>query len=356
MNGTKKTILILIIIIAIIGVIGVYSNYNTKNFSQKATMTDMAGRNVSVPSEVNRVASITFSTTLQLYMLAPDKLVGWNSDLTSEQRRYIPLKYQNIPVVGGGKEDANYESFLTLNPDIVFTGHAQSDGSVNQIQQKFGKVPVVDVENDNNILNITPSIKFLGEVLKEQKKSEELIAFYNKVSDQVNTTVAQIPEDEKKRVYYARDPTGLQTDPVGGSHTRLIDKCGGINVAQVPLTKGSARVSMEQIIEWNPDVIIASDPTFYQKVYTDPVWQNLKAVKNKQVYLVPNSPFNWFEGPPGVNSIIGIPWTAKVLYPDRFNNIDLKNLTKEFYSSFYHYNLSDQEATEILSSSGLKEF
>jgi len=59
-------------------------------------------------------------------------------------------------------------------------------------------------------------------------------------------------------------------------------------------------------------------------VFSDPVWQNVKAVKDKQVYLAPNSPFNWFEGPPGVNSIIGIPWTAKVLYPDRFKDMDIK--------------------------------
>ena len=72
-----------------------------------------------------------------------------------------------------------------------------------------------------------------------------------------------------------------------------------------------------------------------------------------QVYLAPQSPFNWFENPPGANTIIGIPWTAKVLYPDKFKDMDLKNLTKEFYSEFYHYNLTDGDVSNILSSSGL---
>ena len=352
----RTTILITFTVIAILIVIGTYTNYNGSEFSPKTQIIDMAGRNVSVSTNPGSVASITFSATLQIYMLAPDKLLGWNSELAPEQKRYIPAKYQNLPVVGGGKQDANYESFLTLNPDVIFTGHAESDGSIDKIQQKFGEVPVVDVEDDNNINNIIPSIKFTGDVLGEQKKADELITFYNNVSSQVNTTVSKIPENEKKRVYYARDPTGLQTDPDGGSHTKLIQMCGGVNVVNVPLTKGSAQVSMEQVLEWNPDVIIASDPTFYQKVFSDPVWQNVKAVKDKQVYLAPNTPFNWFEGPPGVNSIIGIPWTAKVLYPDRFKDMDIKNLTKYFYSNFYHYDLSDQEVSDMLSSSGLKEF
>jgi len=243
----RTTILITFTVIAILIVIGTYTNYNGSEFSPKTQIIDMAGRNVSVSTNPGSVASITFSATLQIYMLAPDKLLGWNSELAPEQKRYIPAKYQNLPVVGGGKQDANYESFLTLNPDVIFTGHAESDGSIDKIQQKFGEVPVVDVEDDNNINNIIPSIKFTGDVLGEQKKADELITFYNNVSSQVNTTVSKIPENEKKRVYYARDPTGLQTDPDGGSHTKLIQMCGGVNVVNVPLTKGSAQVSMEQV-------------------------------------------------------------------------------------------------------------
>jgi iron complex transport system substrate-binding protein len=113
-------------------------------------------------------------------------------------------------------------------------------------------------------------------------------------------------------------------------------------------------VSIEQVLKWNPDVIIASDETFYKNIYSDPLWQNVKAVKDKQVYLVPNSPFNWFENPPGANTILGIPWTAKVLYPDRFSDMDLKSITREFYSNFYHYTLTDDELNTVITSSGLK--
>ena len=51
--------------------------------------------------------------------------------------------------------------------------------------------------------------------------------------------------------------------------------------------------------------------------------------------------------------IIGIPWVAKILYPDKFQNLDLVNEVKEFYSDYYNYQLSDNDANNILKSSGM---
>ena len=71
--------------------------------------------------------------------------------------------------------------------------------------------------------------------------------------------------------------------------------------------------------------------------------------------MSPQSPFKWFDRPPGANIIIGIPWTAKVIYPDKYSDIDLKSEVKMFYKEFYHYDLSDEDVVNILKSSGLKE-
>ena len=321
---------------------------------QEARITDMIGRNLNIPAEINKVYSLSSSTTVQLYMLAPDKMVGWDSPRSKEENIYMSTKYQNLPVLGGGKKDANYESIISSNPDIVLIGHGGTVEDVNAIQQKFGKIAAIDVEGDNNLTSVVPSINFLGNVLGENEKANNLTKFYNKVLKQVNDTVATIPENEKKKVYYTNDPNGLKSYASGAQHTNLINICGGINVVQAPITKGGVGISIELMLQWNPDVIITSDSQFYKSVYSDPKWQTINAVKNKQVYLVPQSPFNWFEGPPGANTIIGIPWTAKVLYPDKFKYLDLKGLTKEFYSNFYHYNLTDSEVSNILSSSGLK--
>ena len=103
------------------------------------------------------------------------------------------------------------------------------------------------------------------------------------------------------------------------------------------------------------DVIITTDPDFYAKVYNDSNWASINAVKNHEVYLSPQSPFKWFDRPVGANMIIGVPWTAKVIYPDQYSDIDMLSATKEFYSNFYHFDLSDDQAKQILLDSGLKE-
>lgn len=350
----KKIMIIVVMLLIIISGLALYTNTLQTNTSNQTQITDMLGRKVQVPLNVSRVASLSNSVTVQVYMLAPDKLIGWDSNRSATQNRFMPTQYQSLPVMGGGKKDANYETFISMNPDLVFVGHGTTLEDVNDMQEKLGVIPLLDVEGDNNLTNIDDSISFIGKTVGEQKKASELVSFHQKMLSEVSSKTSSIPENEKKRVYYARDSTGLMTNPSGSSHTQLIEMCGGINVAQVPITKGSVGVSIEQVLKWNPDVIIVSDETFYKNIYSDPLWQNVKAVKDKQVYLVPNSPFNWFENPPGANTILGIPWTAKVLYPDRFSNMDLKTITREFYSNFYHYNLTDDELNTIITSSGLK--
>ncbi len=351
----QKIIIIATITIAAIGVIG-YMNYHGSSFNG-GQITDMAGRNVNVQGDINKTYATAGSVTIILYMLAPDKMIGWNS--LNGTQNYMPTQYRNLPVLGGGQGqgqgNANYETIVAKSPDVIFSGHSGDNGTIDRLQQKFGSIPVVDVEGDNNLTDIVPAIKFMGTVLGEQSQSNDLINYYNNVLNQVNSTVAAIPDSQKKKVYYARSADGLTTFAPDSPQTQLINICGGKNVVQSPVASGGMGVSMELVLQWNPDVIITSSPQFYSSVYSNPLWQNINAVKNKQVYLTPQDPFNWFENPPGVNTIIGIPWTAKVLYPDKFKDMDLKNLTKEFYSKFYHYNLTDSDVSNIISSSGLKE-
>ena len=182
--------------------------------------------------------------------------------------------------------------------------------------------------------------------------------FNDKYLDIVHNKTSKLSEGDKKTVYYAEGNDGLKTYPSGSPHGQLINLVGGINVAD-SLNRGNTtsgvQVSIEQVINWNPDVIITTDPDFYNNVYNDSKWAGVNAVKNHEVYLSPQSPFKWFDKPVGANMIIGVPWTAKVIYPDLYSDIDLVSATKEFYSEFYHIDLSDDQVKQMLLDSGLKE-
>ena len=126
--------------------------------------------------------------------------------------------------------------------------------------------------------------------------------------------------------------------------------CGGINVADCALKQGMglARVSMEQILQWDPQVMIAEQRAVYNIIGKSPLWAGIAAVRNNRIHLPPGGPFCWFDRPPGAGTIPGIPWTAATLYPDRFKDVPLRDLTRRFYEEFYHYPLTDKDLDQLL--------
>jgi iron complex transport system substrate-binding protein len=319
------------------------------------TITDMAGREVTVPAEIRSVLCTSPPSTMLVYMIAPERLLGWNSVPTEECKPYIPEPYASLPEVGGwfGKQTGNYETFISMNPDIVLEGFnigGSVTETINERQQKMGVIPVVGVEDTVNSSGYAAPIRFAGELFGEEERAASMIDFYEDVLFTVTREVATIPEDERVRVYYAEGPAGLQTDPTGSQHSELITLCGGYNVADCAITPGYGRteVSMEQVISWNPEVILVGDPAFYQSIENDPLWQEITAVKTHRVYMIPTTAFCWFDRPPGINRIIGIPWTAKTLYPDRFEDMDLNALVREFHELYFHITLTDDQIGQIL--------
>ena len=110
---------------------------------------------------------------------------------------------------------------------------------------------------------------------------------------------------------------------------------------------GLANVSIEQVLLWNPDVIITIDRDFAANVRSDPAWAPVKAVRDGRVHLSPKLPFGWVDFPPCVNRLIGLWWLAKILYPELFPE-DLRALTRDFYARFYHVTLSDAQIERVL--------
>jgi iron complex transport system substrate-binding protein len=156
-----------------------------------------------------------------------------------------------------------------------------------------------------------------------------------------------VPADHRARVYYARGIDGLETALAGSINTEMLGYVGAVNVAAAPDRHSTATVSPEQVLAWNPDVIITQDDRFYRAVWTSPLWQGVAAVQKKRVYHVPNRPFGWFDSPPAVNRLIGVRWLASVLYPDIFGG-DLREVTSDFYRRFYHIDLTSAQLDELL--------
>lgn len=362
----KSKIIILILVILVICGVGahLFLTPSTIENSGSKDVTDMANRTVQIPATVNHVVATAPPMTTIIYMLAPDKLTGVNFQWTDAELEFVPSKYQNIPVVGGwyGSQDGSYEEFIASEPDMVVESIDEGMGvdlnTVEERQNKFGEIPVVAVVDASDLKEMPKSITFMGEILGTQDKAKQLCDFDEKYLKLTNETASQMSDSDKKSVYFAEGNDGLQTVPSGSSQSQQLELIGANNVAD-ELDQGNTssgfQVSMEQVIKWNPDIIITTSPDFYNTVKSDSSWSQLDAVKNDEVYLSPQSPFKWFGRPVGANLIIGLPWVAKVVYPDQYTNINMVEVTQEFYSDFYHTDLSAEQAKQILLDSGLKE-
>src|SRR5262249_19664909 len=162
--------------------------------------------------------------------------------------------------------------------------------------------------------------------------------------------IADVGAEQRPRVYYARGPRGLVTGLGGSINVETIELIARNVAGDTP--GGLANVSMEQVLLWNPDVVITIDLEFADTVRSDPAWASVKAVRDNRVHLSPKMPFGWVDFPPSVNRLIGLWWLAKILYPGRFAE-DLRVLTRDFYARFYHVTPTDAQIDQVLAGGGL---
>ncbi|MHC1682772.1 MAG: ABC transporter substrate-binding protein [Clostridiaceae bacterium] len=357
----NKVCSLILIILSMIYLAGC-SNSTDKKESTAASLTtrevtDMSGRKVTIPTKVEKVCSLSNNTTVDLLTLAPDKLVGLSFTLKDGAKKYLGEKYFSIPIIGTTSDKKlDYESILKLKPDLIVCSDEDDVYPADDLQKQLN-IPVVKVATE---LDSTDKVyEFLGECVGEEERGKELADYSRKTLDKVAAAVKNIPDDKKLKVYYAEGAAGLQTDISGNVHTEVLDFAGGKNVADISETRtGSmANVSIEQVLSWNPDVILegatATKGDFYNKVFTDSNWANVKAVKDKTIYKIPSLPFNLFDRPPSATRILGVQWLANLLYPE-YVKLDINNEIKDFYKTFYNYNLTDEEIADLVKNATAK--
>jgi iron complex transport system substrate-binding protein len=311
-----------------------------------ASVTDSAGRAVPVPPSVVRVFPAGPPAAIMLYTVAPDLLLGWPRANRPEEREFLDPKIGARPEVGritGRGNTANLEVVLALKPDLILDIGIVNNTYISladRVQQQTG-IPYALL--DGRFDGIPSAYRIIG-ALTGRRDAAEAAARY--AADTVKTITGRLPPVGKRpRVYYARGPRGLQTGLGGSINVETIEFLAR-NVAG-GTRGGLTNVSIEDVLVWNPDVIVTIDKDFAETVYGMPTWQPLAAVRAKRVHLSPKLPFGWVDFPPSVNRLIGLWWLAKILYPDLFPE-DLRVLTREFYQRFYHVPLSDAQIDRVL--------
>lgn len=328
----------------------------TQETAETREITDMAGRKVTVPAAENieSVFSAGPVAAIFLYMVAPDKLLGWNYELNDVEKSIILDKYQDLSNFGMG-DAVNYEAVIAANPTIAINSGKINDAMVSDcdaLSESLG-IPVVAVDNELN--NSAEAFRFMGELLGVEDHAEELAQYAEQVFTDINA-LSDIPEEKKVSVYFGNGEDSLETAPRGSQHAQILDAINAVNVADLELGDGSrVQISAEQLLAWDPDVIVVngepkadkSGSSAAEDILSNPDYASLKAVQDQKVYGTPNAPFSWVDRPAGPNRLIGMRWFSALIYPE-YIKCDINEEIHKFFDLFYHVDLSDEQLENVL--------
>ncbi|MHC1726990.1 MAG: ABC transporter substrate-binding protein [Syntrophobacteraceae bacterium] len=316
-------------------------------------IVDMSGRSVTVPDTIKKVYTASPPATYMLYAIDPSLIAGLNYPFSQLERRYLSPSIGALPVIGGwfGQgRTPNLETLLNVGADvmIVWMWKAKAtNAKIEQVAEQL-RLPLVYIGLDK-LSDYPEAFRFMGRLLNRERRAEELSQYAASALAKIEPIVAVIPEDAKVSVYYAEAPDGLSTECDKSPHTELINRAGGKNIylCEPKNDFGMERISVEQVMTADPELILAQEKEFAANVYADPRWQAIRAVKNRRVHLIPRAPFNWFDRPPSFMRLLGVKWLANILYPERFP-LELDSETREFYSLFLGLQLDDAALAEVL--------
>ena len=355
--------------------------------------TDSLGREVSLPETVERVALAGPLAQIVLYALAPEKLVGYSSDWTADEEQFIPVQYRNLPYLGqlyGGKGEMNLEELLAAAPDVVIDIGQPKDSMAEELDALSEQTGIPFVHVTMTLDHAGEAFRMLGDLLSLEERAEEYAEYCENIFSRAKDIVAKVEVEAgvepcidgkvsegnslnenseagemtgsgaaseaggtvgcgRKKALYVLGPDGLNVIARDSYHSELMDLfTENLAVLPNPSSKGTGNeVDMEQILKWNPEVIIFGPGSICQDVQNRPEWQSVQAIADGQYYQVPFGPYNWMGFPPSVQCCLGMLWLPQMLYPE-YCDYDLKTEVVKYYQMFYHCELGDAQYERLI--------
>ena len=237
---------------------------------------------------------------------------------------------------------------MQLAPDLVLDVGSTTPTYVSLADQVQEQTHIPAVLIGGRLAETAATLRTVGALLGVRERAEALAHYAETLLRRVREAVSKVPLAEPPSVYVARGARGLETAVAGSIGSEVIDLSGARNVVDKD-TGGRAivDVSPEQILTWQPDMVLTVDRRFYATVRTDPVWREVRAVQGGHVHFVPDQPFSWLDNPPAANRLIGLLWLGKLLYPATFPE-DIRAEARHFYGLFYQQEPSDAQLDGLL--------
>ena len=321
------------------------------------TVTDMTGRSITLYRPVERIITNNPDNTRLVIAYGDGDLLVGSDECTVDSGCVCPMTDDSEliceecweAVTSGGLNNLaltndrftpNHEQMVSLSPDLIFLWMSWED-QADDMEERVG-APVFVAGPDFTYESVTDHARAMGEALSKEDEADELIAFMDSKVTMITDITDTIPDDEKVRVYFAPRgaKNGFYDAKEGRDFTRTVntyyplEMAGGINVAE-ECADGDVNVALEQIIAWNPDVILVSCSTPNDAgvdfILEAPELQSIQAIQEGRVY---NVFYPHCRGRPHDKNLLNVVYMAKILYPDKFADIHMDTEGNEIMAEF----------------------
>lgn len=312
----------------------------TEEQNSKIVLTDQAGREITLEKPAEKIVSCYYiSTYASIALGIDDKVVGLEkkADTRPIYSMAAPELLEKTQV--GSMKEFNVEATAQLNPDLVIMPMKLSEYA-DTLTELGINVLVVNPESQDLLEEM---LVLIGKACGVEEKAEALIQYY----DQKLAELAKLTKEvEKPMVYMAGNSSYLTTAPGTMYQSNLITLAGGQNVAEELEGDYWTEVSYENILAYDPEVIIIPCNAEYTKedLLQDANLADVKAIKDKQVYMMPQDLEEWDSPVP--SGILGTMWLTSVLHEQDYPFEEFQKDAADYYKEFYGFDVDKNLITK----------
>ena len=364
-NGTLKLLVLLMsfsmVMLSLAACGGGGGSSEDSESADTVTITDHADKQVEVPAKIEKIAVcdiFPLPSVLAVFFDSADKIVGMpEPSMTAAKNGLLGQLYPEMLNAETGYIDGtnvNMEELAGLEPDVVFYSASSTELGEQLTNAGFAAVAIsVNKWDYDCIETLNNWIALLSQMFPDSDKAETVENKSNEMYDMVRERVADIPDDERANAFFLfqYSDTTLLTSGRQFFGQWWADAIGAKNVAAELETDNSVAVNMEQVYDWNPDLIFMTNfNTYYpDDLYNNSVegydWSPVDAVKNKRVYKMPLGMYRSYT--PGVDCPVTLLWMAKTAYPEKFEDVDVIRVAGDYYKEVFGIELTDEQIRSI---------
>jgi iron complex transport system substrate-binding protein len=309
--------------------------------------TDSTGRTVTIPEKIARIAISGPLSQVYILPLAGDLLVGVSNAYAEDAARYLPAYIFEKTEIGqlyGGKGEMDLEALLCAAPDVVIDIGEAKKTTAQDLTTLTAQTGIPFIHIDATVATAPQAYRILGKLLGREEKAEALAQWCETTYADISAMMERVDKDNaRKSLLYCLGDKGVNVIAEGSFHAETVNMMSrNLAVIEDVVSSGAGNeVDPEQILLWNPDVIIFAPDSCYADIAGNPQWQQLSAIARGSYYQTPYGPYGWLSSPPSVQRYLGMLWLGALLYPE-YTEYDLQKKVTEYYKLFYGCQLTEE--------------